>query len=353
DTMLQLFTAFVMAGMVAGAVPVLAAERQAFRAYAWPIMLAVVAGALGRDALHVAMATMALVFSVAATRSADYLHETLDDALRLEHEKDGLVAKLEQARETAERANRAKTEFLANISHELRTPLNGVIGLAEVLHLDELTPGQRELLTPLRHSADELLHLINNLIELSALEAGHIRAVHSPFLAVDLAPALCARHRSAAAARQLALLEEIDAQLPPVLIGDVERLRQIFDHLIGNAIKFTEHGSIRVALRVVECRASQVTVECAVSDTGPGISAAQITLLEGLLVQADGSVVRRHGGIGVGLPIVRRLVELLGGQLHIDSEIGQGSRFSFTLTFALPAEEALALPTEPRLAYGR
>ena len=338
DTTLQLFTAFVMAGMVAGAVSVLAADRLAFRAYAWPVMLAVIVGAFATDPLHLAMSGMALVYMLAATRSADYFCDTLHDTLHLEHEKDALVAKLDQARAVAEHSNRAKTEFLANISHELRTPLNGIIGLGEVLNFEDLTPAQRELLTPLRQSADDLMHMINNLIDLSALEAGHIRIADAPFLSVDLAEVLTGRHRPAAAARQLSLSHAIDPLLPPVLIGDVGRLRQVFDHLIGNAIKFTERGSVHVALQVVARAPRQVTVECTVSDTGPGISPAQIKLLDGLLVQGDGSVVRRHGGIGVGLPIARRLIELLGGRLSIDSQLGAGSRFACTLNFALPGE---------------
>jgi signal transduction histidine kinase len=336
DSTLQLFTAFVMAGMVAGAVSILAADRLAFRVYAWPIMLATIVGAFGTDQLHLAMSAMALVYMLAATRSADYFYATLHDTLQLEHEKDALVAKLEQARTVAERSNRAKTEFLANISHELRTPLNGIIGLGEILNLEDLTPDQHELLTPLRRSADDLMHMINNLIELSTLEAGHVRIADAPFLAVDLAEVLTGRHRSAAAARQLNLTHAIDPLLPPILIGDVDRLRQVFDHLIGNAIKFTDRGSVHMALHVVARDSCRVTVECSVSDTGPGISPAQIQLLDGLLIQGDGSIVRRHGGIGVGLPIVRKLIELLGGQLTIDSHLGAGSRFAFTLDFALP-----------------
>jgi signal transduction histidine kinase len=172
DTILKLFTAFVMAGMVAGAVPVLAADRLVFRCYAWPIVLAVVIGALGNDPLHIAFSTMSLLFVLIATRSADYFHDTLQDTFRLEEEKKQLVEHLEHAREVAEQSNRAKSAFLANMSHELRTPMNGIIGLSELLDLEDLSEDQRNLLTPMRESSETLLRLINHLIELSALEAG-------------------------------------------------------------------------------------------------------------------------------------------------------------------------------------
>ena len=336
DTILQLFTAFIMAGMVAGAVPVLAAHRLAFRSYAWPIVVAVVIGAIGTDALHIALSTMSLLFLLIATRSADYFHDTLQDTFRLEYEKDILVENLEHARQVAEQSNRAKTEFLANISHELRTPMNGIIGLGELLDLEELNEDQRDLLTPMRESSHALMHLINHLIELSALEAGQVKLSPSPFAVSELLQALVSSHRKTAAAKGLSLLEEEDPELPQVLVGDIDRLRQVFVHLIGNAIKFTEHGSIHISVKVAEVAAAVIKLEFSVADTGPGIPSKILPQLQGLFVQGDGSSMRRHGGIGIGLPIARKLIELMGGEIGIESTVGLGSRFSFTLPFALP-----------------
>lgn len=335
DTTVQLFTGFVMAGMVAGAVPVLAADRLIFRIYAWPVVSAVCVGAFGPDPLHIAFSSMSLLFLLIATRSADYFNDALQDTLRLEHEKDGLLQKLDDARRETERSNRAKTEFLANISHELRTPMNGILGLSELLSHEPLTPEQQELVTPLRESASDLMHKIEHLIELSALEAGHFRINPCPFAVNEFLDGLLRNHRQRLEHKGLGLSEQIVGELPPILVGDIERLRKIFGHLMDNAVKFVDHGEIQIKLQVVEREAHQVRIEFSVTDNGPGIAPDKLEALNGLMIQADGSAVRKHGGIGVGLAIVRRMVELLGGQLQIESQLGAGTTFRFTLPFAL------------------
>lgn len=334
-TEIQLFTGFVMAGMIAGAVPILAADRTIFHCYAVPIALAVAIGAFGDSPLKIAFSIMALIFLVAVARSSNLFHSTLNETFRLEHEKDALLAKLEAARQQAVRSDRAKTEFLANISHELRTPMNGIIGFSGLL-TDGANAEQRELLGHLNESAHTLMHQIERLIELSALEAGHVQSRPVPFMLHDLLTNLIepARRKINARGLQAEVAEPDD--LPQLVIGDLEHLRQIFEHLIDNAIKFTDHGHIRLAARLVEQTAEQVRIEFSVADTGHGIAPEMLKLIDGLLVQADGSSVRNHGGIGVGLAIVRRLVALMGGVLHIDSQPGVGSTFRFTLPFAQP-----------------
>ena len=336
DTILQLFTAFVMAGMIAGAVPVLAADRLVFRSYAWPIALAVVVGAIGTDPLHVAFSVMCLVFLLAATRSADYFHDTLQDTFRLKDEKVKLVEHLEHARQVAEQSNRAKTEFLANISHELLTPMNGIIGLSELLDQEDLNEDQRSLLTPLRESSASLMHLINHLIELSALEAGQVKLKPAPFAVRELLQALVSNQRKAAVDKGLVMIEEEDPALPDLLVGDITCLRRAFTHFLDNAIKFTERGTVSISVRIAESLPSLIKLEFAVTDTGIGIAPEVLPQLSGLFVQGDGSSMRRHGGIGIGLPIARKLIELMGGEIKLESEVGVGSRISFTLPFVLP-----------------
>jgi len=338
NTHLQLFAGFVMSGMIAGAVPILAADRVVFRSYAWPISLAVAFGTLGSDPLHMAFTALSLLFLLAVTRSADFFHGALQETFRLEHEKDGLLSKLELASEVADRSNRAKTEFLANISHELRTPMNGIIGMGDLLALETLTADQQELLLHLRESAEHLMRLINHLIKLSALEAGHIRVKPAPFAVGGLLEGLLSGQQKAAAAKGLTLRLPTP-ELPDILIGDLNRLRQIFEHLVGNAIKFTDSGSISVSTKQLAHQGKVVNIEFSVVDTGPGMTPEQLQSISGLLIQGDGSSIRRYGGIGVGLPIARKLVELMGGELAIDSQPGVGSTFRFTLPFELPEAE--------------
>jgi signal transduction histidine kinase len=336
NTQLQLLSALVMAGMVAGAVPILAADRLVFRCYAWPISLAVAFGTLGSDPLHIAFTGMSLLLLLAVTRSAGFFHSTLQETFRLEHEKSGLLTKLEQASALAERSNRAKTEFLANISHELRTPMNGIIGMGDLLALEKLTPEQQELLHHQRDSADRLMLLIDHLIKLSALEAGHVRLKPAPFAVNGLLEGLLSGHQKAAMAKGLALTLHPASGLPEILVGDLNRLQQIFDHLVGNAIKFTDHGNVDIAMKQLDYQGDTVKIEFSIADTGPGMTPEELELISGLLIQGDGSSIRKHGGIGVGLPIARKLIELMGGELRIESRLGKGSTFLFTLPFELP-----------------
>lgn len=339
DPLFKLFTAFVMAGMVAGAVQAVAADLTAFRCYAWPVVTAVALCAFSFDSMGIAFSLMSLIFLIAVTRSARFFNQALHDSIRLEQEQARLAQHLAQAREVAEQSLRAKTEFLSNISHELRTPMNGIIGIADLLALDA-SAEQQELLGHLRQSSDLLMTQINHLIRLSELEAGHVKLNVAPFITAELLSRVIFGNQEQAAAKGIALALAPEPALPGILIGDSDCLVDALRHLVDNAIKFTERGTVSLACRLRRQDSGKAWIEFAVSDTGPGIAPKDLKAIEGLLVQADGSSVRRHGGLGVGLAIVRRLVALLGGELQAFSTLGRGSTFSFALPLSVPLEES-------------
>ena len=335
DLPMQLFTAFAMAGITAGALPVLGADRWSYRLFAWPIILTVIFSVFGTDHMHAAFSALSTLALIIFTRSADAFHRMLNETFELEREKTRLLATVDQARQTAEKSDLAKTQFLANVSHELRTPMNGILGLSELLSSDTLTPDQAELLSLLRETADGLMCQIEHLIELSALEAGHVVIKPAPFAVADLLEGLVSSQLRSANDKGLKLEKQADPDLPLVLIGDLERLRQIFDHLVGNAIKFTERGTISITAKLLDKQNQQAHITFCISDTGPGISEEKLQVIKGLFAPGDSSLIRRHSGIGIGLPISRKLVELMGGDMSITSEVGVGSNFCFTLPFAL------------------
>lgn len=331
-----LFTAFVMGGMVAGAVPVLSAHRLAFRLYAWPISCAVFGVGAGTDALHASFAVMVLVFVLGVTRSADHFHNALLDTLRLEHDKDNLLADLTVAKLRAESSALAKARFLANISHELRTPMHGIMGMASLLEMENLNPAQRELVGPLQRSADELLAKIDNMIELSALEAGQIPIFATPFSLPELLPAVLTEHRRDADAKKLELTMHQAPKMPEVVVGDLEKVRKILHHIIDNAIKFTNAGDVDVLARPGESEDGKFRIAFVVRDTGPGIPKADLDRVFEVFNPGDDSSTKRHGGTGIGLPIAHRLTEALGGTLRIESSLGRGTTVTLELPFGLP-----------------
>lgn len=350
DVVIQFFVAFLAAGMVAGAVPVLAPDRLAFRLYAWPIVAAVIVGALDRDAVHLSFALLSVLFLFVTSRSADNFADSLAETLRLEHEKDGLLGDLRQAKHRAEAANRGKTLFLATMSHELRTPMNGIIGMADLLAQEELTAAQRELLLPLRSSATELQHKIDHLIELSALEAGQVRVQRAPFVLPEILQGLLGRQLARARAKGLQFTLSENDPLPAVVVGDPDCLRKVLGHLVDNAIKFTDRGQVAVGVSVRRQSSDRVELAFAVRDTGIGIAEADLAAIFDPFTQGDASTTRRHDGAGVGLSIARHLAALLGGSLSAESTVGVGSCFHFVVPLGkldLEAKEAFPDSSAP------
>lgn len=251
----------------------------------------------------------------------------------------------EQARQDAERANQSKTEFLASVSHEVRTPLNGVIGLIRLLTDSPLSDEQRQWLTLMDESAQSLLGLIGDILDLSKIETGRMELNNLPFNVTDEVTQACGPLVVQASVKELTIGVDIDPQLPHSVMGDAAKLRQVLVNLLSNAVKFTPRGG-RIGVFVRAGAQDGTTFE--VRDTGIGIPLDQQTRIFEAFTQGDGSSTRRHGGTGLGLAIAQRLVRLMGGQLRLVSEPGKGSSFAFTLP--LRSTSATAQDTGPQTA---
>ncbi|MTW22958.1 ATP-binding protein [Allochromatium palmeri] len=244
-----------------------------------------------------------------------------------------LLRQLQQARADAERASKAKSDFLAIMTHELRTPLTGVIGMAELLRETRLDSEQCEQVEAIASSANALSALIGDILDFSKLDARRLKLERLPFAPRELTHEVCAILDGQACARGLALIQEIAPEVPERVLGDALRVRQILFNLIGNAIKFTEHGEVRVRLRVAESSPALGRPHLAIEviDTGIGIPADTLDVLFESFRQADDSTTRRFGGTGLGTTIARELVVLMGGAIEVESEEGRGSLFRVRL----------------------
>lgn len=240
---------------------------------------------------------------------------------------------LREAKEQAEAANRSKSEFLANMSHEIRTPMNGVIGALELLGRLELGEEQRRLLGTVRRSAGALLEILDDILDLSRIEAGKLRLESEPFDLVETLEDVCALHEKNAQRKGLSLVRTLAPEVECHVLGDAVRLTQVLGNLVGNAVKFTESGQVEVALDLERRDAGPLRARVRVSDTGIGIDPQHLRRIFQPFEQEDGSVTRRFGGTGLGLAISRRLVHMMGGQLEVESRSGVGSTFGFTLEF--------------------
>jgi PAS domain S-box-containing protein len=248
-------------------------------------------------------------------------------ALREITERKQYERSLREATHRAEHANSAKSEFLANMSHEIRTPLNAVIGLGYLLEHTSLSEDQRQLLAKIQFGGRALLGVINNVLDLSKIEAGEMSLEDEPFDLPDLIRDLGQMLAPQASAKGIELLVQCAPSLPRIINGDASRLRQILTNLLGNSIKFTETGHVELQVSCTEVSSDRLRLRCTVQDTGIGIEPAALERLFTPFTQADASTTRRFGGTGLGLSIARRFVELMGGEIGVTSRVGEGSTF--------------------------
>ena len=254
--------------------------------------------------------------------------------------------RLADARDAALRASVVKSEFLATMSHEIRTPMNGVIGSLDLMLDSELAPELAELAQIARTAANDLLSIIDDILDLSKIEADKVERQQADFDLVAIVEGVADIVAVTARQKGVALATYIDPQVPPGVRGDARLLRQILVNLVGNSIKFTDHGEVVIRAERQPAAESQALVRFTVHDTGAGIPPDALATLFEPFTQVDGSATREHAGSGLGLAISSRLVRLMGGKLTVDTELDRGSTFSFTLPFMLP-EEPVAPPPPP------
>ncbi|MHB8771103.1 MAG: ATP-binding protein [Syntrophales bacterium] len=373
---LQVVITAIIIGTAAGALPFVIALRWAYASHIVPMMLpfAVHMLSLGTP-MHTLLGLLSLLFVAVMilttfginrniaehltsrftqTLMAEQIAEAnrllsaeIEERKRTEKELETARQSAEEARRTAEAANRAKSQFLANMSHEIRTPLNGVLGMTELLLSSALDAEQRQRAEAAHRSAETLLAIIGDILDLSKIEAGAVELEEDLFSPRDTVIHAVELITPQATAKGLRVSHRIPADLPPLVCGDSVRLHQVLTNLLGNAVKFTDRGSITVTVEKGESAGDRQRLRFSVADTGIGIAPDDRESIFNAFVQADGSTTRRYGGTGLGLTICGQLVTLMGGEIQLESTPQAGSVFSFTAVFGLAPPDAEAPRPHP------
>ena len=329
---LQLSGVAVLVAVAAAALRGLSTLPLAYALFAGAILAPVALQALlaGGVASTMLGATLVLYFGAMALMVQSTTNEFIRRAV-LQADLADLLVRHQHATEAAESASRAKSEFLANMSHEIRTPMNAIIGLTHLARLAQPSPAVDGHLGRISVAANSLLRIINDILDLSKIEAGKLAIEPVEFVLDALLRDVLSITGTNAGGKGVEFTYSVAPEVPKRLVADADRVGQVLANLCANAVKFTERGSIRVSVRVVEENASKVTLKFAVTDTGIGMSEAQLAGLFQPFTQVDTSSTRRRAGTGLGLSISTRLVEAMGGRIDVESEPGRGSIFSFTV----------------------